>query len=229
MGAYLATPVGSGPWPGVVVVHDALGMGDTVRGHADRLAAAGYLALVPDLYFWGPRRQCLVTTMRSLSAKEGRAFVEIEAARGYLAEQEACAGRVGVVGFCMGGGFALLAAGRGTFAAAAANYGAVPKDAEELLSGSCPVVGSYGGKDLGLRGHAARLESALARLDVAHDVKEYPEVGHGFMERYNVGPLVYLMRVAGLGYDHDAAEDAWRRILTFFADHLGPEGSTGVS
>ncbi|MGH9062456.1 MAG: dienelactone hydrolase family protein [Acidimicrobiales bacterium] len=224
MDAYLATPLGAGPWPGVVVVHDAFGMGDTVRGHADRLATAGYLALAPDLYFWGPKRQCLVTTMRSLTAREGRAFVEIDAARGWLAEQASCSGRVGVIGFCMGGGFALLCAARGTFAAAAPSYGTVPKEAEAVLAGACPVVGSYGAKDRGLRGHAARLESTLTRLDVPHDVKEYPEAGHGFMDRHNVGPFVYLLRVAGLGYHHASAEDAWRRILTFFGDHLHDPG-----
>ena len=67
-----------------------------------------------------------------------------------------------MLGFCLGGGFALLGATRG-FDAYAPNYGPLPKDAEEVLRGACPVVASFGRRDVGLRGAAARLESALTR------------------------------------------------------------------
>jgi carboxymethylenebutenolidase len=74
-----------------------------------------------------------------------------------------------------------------------------------------------------LRGAAGRLEELLARLGVEHDVREYPEVGHSFMGRHDLGPFGVLERVAGFGYDHPSAEDAWARILRFFARHLGPQ------
>ncbi|HZD65862.1 MAG TPA: dienelactone hydrolase family protein [Acidimicrobiales bacterium] len=223
LAGYLATPVRPGPVPGVVVVHDAFGLGDTARGHADHLGAAGYLTLVPDLYSWGSTPRCVVATMRALVAGGGRALEDIEAARAWLGAQPGCTGRIGVIGFCMGGGFALLAAPGGGFAAAAPNYGQVPKDAEAALAGACPVVASFGGRDRSLRGHAARLEQALTALGVPHDVKEYPDAGHSFLDRHNAGPMVPLLRVGGMGYHHPSAEDAWRRILTFFAEHLGDE------
>lgn len=217
---YLAVPLGDGPWPAVVVLQDAFGLNDDLRQQADRLATAGYLALAPDLYSWGPRLRCLRATFRALLSGSGRAFDDIDAARAWLAERGDCTGRVGVIGFCMGGGFALLCAPRYDFAAASVNYGQVPADAERLLAGSCPIVGSYGGKDRALRGHAQRLEDALTALDVPRDVKEYPEARHSFLNRHNLGPFTALARVAGAGYHHPSAEDAWRRILAFFGQHL---------
>lgn len=218
LGGYLAHPIGAGPFPGVVVIQDVLGLSDDIREQADRLAAAGYLAFAPDLYS-GRGIRCVVATMSASRSGEGRAYEEIKAARQLLQDRDDCTGRIGIVGFCMGGGFALLCAPRG-FAAASVNYGEVPKDAKRL-AGACPVVASYGAKDRGLRGRAARLEQVLAESGVAHDVKEYPQAGHSFLNRFNAGPLLTpLLHVAGVGYNHEAAEDAWRRILEFFAEHL---------
>src|SRR5271165_2586262 len=142
VGGYLALPVQAGPHPGVVVIQDVFGLSDDIREQADRLAAAGYLAFAPDLYS-GRGIRCVVATVRASRSGSGPAYEEIEAARAFLGSREDCTGRVGIIGFCMGGGFALLCAPRGGFAVAAVNYGEVPKDATERLAGTCPVVGSY--------------------------------------------------------------------------------------
>jgi carboxymethylenebutenolidase len=218
--AYLAQPQRSGPWPGVVVIMDALGLSDDIRHQADHLAQAGYLAFVPDLYS-GRGVRCVVATLMASRSGEGEAYQDIEAARRWLAEREDCTGRVGIIGFCMGGGFALLSAPRFEFAAASANYGEVPRNAAERLRGACPIVASFGRRDLVLRGRARRLEEALSELGIPHDVKEYPEAGHSFMNRIHVGPVPEsALRLVALDYHEPSAEDAWRRILTFFDQHL---------
>jgi carboxymethylenebutenolidase len=137
---YLATPGTAGPWPGVVVIHEAFGLVDDIRAHADTLASEGYLAFAPDLYSYGFAPRCLLAAFRTMfTGGGGRAVADIEAARDFVLSQPECSGKVGVIGFCMGGAFAILAATRG-FDAAAPNYGLVPRHAEEALRGSCPVV-----------------------------------------------------------------------------------------
>ncbi len=220
---YLAVPAGAGPWPGVVVIHEMFGLDDDIRRHADRLAQWGYLTLAPDFFAWGRWFACLRAAFRELRGGEGRMFDDIDAARGWLADRDDCTGRVGVLGFCMGGGFALLAAPRSPFAAASVNYGQVPADAERVLAGACPLVGSYGGRDRGLRGAAARLEGALEQLGIAHDIKEYPEAGHSFMNRHHGPAFAALGAVLGAGFDGPAAGDAWGRIMAFFDAHLRQE------
>ncbi|MBJ7453635.1 MAG: dienelactone hydrolase family protein [Blastococcus sp.] len=223
--AYLAVPpTGQGPWPAVVVVHEALGLNDDTRQQADRLAAAGYLAVAPDLFTAGGALRCLRSTFRAVLKGEGAAFGDIEATRRWVADRADSTGRIGVLGFCMGGGFALLTATRG-FDASAPNYGAVPENAEQVLGGACPIVASYGKKDRMFRGAAERLDGVLTRLGVEHDVKEYPDAGHSFMNRHNLGPFSVLEKVSGFDYHQPSAEDAWARILRFFDEHLRAEQS----
>ncbi len=227
LGAHLAVPRSGGPWPGVVVIQDALGLGDDIREQADRLAAAGYLAFAPDLYS-GRGLRCVVAAMRASRSGQGDAYDDIEAARRWLVEREDCTGRVGVIGFCMGGGFALLSAPRYDFAAASVNYGEVPGEAVDRLRGACPIVASYGARDLTLKGRAARLQHALSELGIPHDVKEYPDAGHSFLNRINAGPLLgSLVHLTRFSYHPPSAEDAWARILTFFDQHLREEGAAG--
>ena len=203
-----------------MVVHDAFGMTPDMRRQADRLAVGGYIALAPD--FWHGRAwpRCLRGAFRQIMAGSGPVFDEIDAAARWLSGLDACTGKIGVIGFCLGGGFALLSAPRPGVSAASVNYAPVPKNIGRMLGGACPVVASYGGKDPGTRRQLPRLEQALTEQNVPHDVKVYPGASHAFMNEFE-GASRILTRVMGMSYDPDAAGDAWRRIFAFFDEHLG--------
>lgn len=213
------------PWPGIVVIHDLLGMTDDARAIAARFAAGGYLALVPDLFSRDNRLRCIRSAMGQLRRGSGQVFVDVRAARDLLRARDDCTGAVGVAGFCMGGGFALLLAP--DFDVAAPYYGEVPEP--DRLDDACPIVASYGGRDRRLAGSAERLDRVLTERGITHDVKEYPDAGHAFANRFNLGPLTPLLRVNGIGYHHESAEDAWRRVLLFFREHLAPSGRDGAT
>ena len=140
LSTYIATPEGAGPWPGVVVIHDALGMSEDLHAQADWLASEGYLAAAPDLFGGGTLFGCLRAIMRDFNRGEGPFFDRIEAVRQWLLHHEQANGKVGVIGFCFGGGFALLLAPRGEFDAASVNYGGLPKNPDEFLKHALSLI-----------------------------------------------------------------------------------------
>ena len=197
---------------GVLVLHEAFGLNEDMRRIAQRFARHGYVAVVPAL-FGGPR--CLARTLRDEARRQ-----QLDGWREWMREQHGV-DHAGIVGFCMGGGFAIaeVAAG-GDFEAASVNYGAVPvKD----LRRACPIVGSYGELDRVMLPQARKLVELLEAAGVEHDVKVYPGVGHSFMNQHEgwqraLAAVPTPMRV---GHQPEAADDAWRRVFAFFDSHLG--------
>jgi carboxymethylenebutenolidase len=225
--AALAMPDGppvAGRRAGVVVVHELLGLNDDIRRITARFADAGYVALAPDFFSGlGPRPICIVRFARGIGrVHTGRPYRLLAAAEDWLrARPEVDGAPIGVAGFCIGGGFALLHATGADIEAVAPFYAAVPRD-EASLAGVCPVVASYGARDRVFGEGGPRLETALTRLGVEHDVRVYPGAGHSFMSRHG-GLLTRLEGILPMhgGYVEEAAEDAWVRTLAFFDRHLG--------
>ncbi|WP_018600764.1 dienelactone hydrolase family protein [Mycobacterium sp. 155] len=220
--ALLDRPEGGGPWPGVVVVHDGIGYAPDNESISERIAAAGYLALTPNLYARGGRARCITRVMRDLLSQRGRTLDDILAARDHLRSLPECTGTVGIAGFCMGGQFALLMGPKG-FAASAPFYGTpLPRRLNETLDASCPIVASFGRRDpLGI-GAPARLRRIVAAKNITSDIKVYPEAGHAFANQL---PGQRLLRVTGFGYNEAATADAWDRVFAFFDQHLHTESA----
>jgi carboxymethylenebutenolidase len=187
------------------------------------VADLGYAALAPDLYDRaGARLICIARTLMTLNRGDGDAFHDLDAARKFLQQQPGVdSARIGVIGFCMGGGFALMFAARAPIGVAATFYGDVPKTTDQLR-GVCPVLGGYGGQDRLFAAQGRRLEKLLTEMGVDHDVKIYEEAGHSFMSR-NSGFLPWIGKIGPMkaAYNPEAAEDSWTRIGAFFGRHLG--------
>ena len=223
MRAALALPASTTPRPAVIVIHEIFGLNDDIRRMTARVADLGYVALAPDLFdTGGAHALCVLRTFLTLRRREGPAFADLEAARAWLGRRpEVDAARTGVVGFCLGGGFALLFAVRAPLAAAGVFYGEVPRAAGEL-GGVCPVLGGYGGRDRLFASQGRRLEELLGELRVPHDVRVYPDAGHSYMSRHT--GLMATLAAWGpmaVGFNPEAEADSWRRIEAFFRTHLG--------
>lgn len=217
--AVLTVPDGrSAPGPALVMVYEAFGMTDEMRRVARDLAADGYAVLIPDLFARGPATAlCVAGAFRTALRGEGRELDDLEAARRWLAGRpEVDADRIGAIGFCLGGSFALLLARTGLYKVSAPFYGG-----RVALPRSCPVVASFGGRDAATRGYPEQLAAELDALGVAHDVQTYPDAGHSFFTRTGgligrVGPHLPVHAE----YHEPSARDAHRGIVAFFRQHL---------
>jgi carboxymethylenebutenolidase len=211
--AVLSRPAGAGRWPGVVMLHEIFGIDDVLRRQADRLASAGYLVLAPDLLGEGGRFGCMRRAFQALTARQGRPFEVISEARSWVAGQRECSGKVGVIGFCMGGGFVFaLAARRPDLVSAAVPFYGLPRDDSVVPGIRAAVQGHFGLEDRGIP--VERVRSVFEALDgrpgaAAAELHLYP-AGHAFLNDENL-----------IGtHDPESAALAWSRAVEFLTRHV---------
>jgi carboxymethylenebutenolidase len=211
-GGHLALPDAPGPHPGVVVIHEIYGLNENIKDIAGRFADQGYAALAVDLFGGRNRAVCMARFMTGMLAGSVDRFgiADLKAALTHLAGlPEVDPQRLGAIGFCLGGGFAIAwACTDDRLKAIAPFYGANPRPLDAVQR-ACPVVGSYPEKDFTARAGRA-LDKALDRHGIAHDIKIYPGADHSFFND------------RGRAYDKAAATDSWTRVLGFFGEHLAP-------
>src|SRR5438105_14739705 len=209
-GGFLVLPDRGARHPGVVVIHEAYGLNDNIRDIARRFASEGYAALAVDLFTGRNRAVCMTRYMAGMlmGSVNRYGINDLKGGLTYLAKlPDVDAQRMGAIGFCMGGGFAIAwACTDSRLKAIAPFYGVNPRPLE-VAKRLCPVVGSYPEKDFTARAGRA-LDQVLTRESIAHDLKIYPNARHSFFND------------AGRAYDKAAADDAWTRVMTFFSGQL---------
>src|SRR5512135_493179 len=190
--AYLATPERPGPHPAVVVIHEIFGLNDNIRDIAQRFATEGYVALAVDLFAGRNRTICMFRFMGGmlLNSLKHQGIKDLKAALTYLTQQpDVDVTRVGAIGFCMGGGFAIgWACTDDRLKVIAPFYGVTPRPLTAVQR-ACPVVGSYPEDDFTAK-MGRNLDAALDDYHIDHDIKVYPNARHSFFndDRPNYNP-----------------------------------------
>ena len=209
----LVTPAGKGPFPAVLVIQEWWGLNDWVKDQARALAKEGYVALAVDLYRGKVATQQEDAHQLMMGAPADRIDRDLRAAFALLsARADVRKDRIGAIGWCMGGRFALaLATEIPSLAAAVAYYGAPPTEPAAIAAIKAPVLGNYGGDDKGPSPDQVKaFEAAMKKAGKTIDVKIYEGAGHAFANVNNPWG----------GYRKEAAEDAWARTKAFLAKHL---------
>jgi carboxymethylenebutenolidase len=210
--AVLFTPQGKGPFPALIVIHEWWGLNDWVKEQASKLADQGYAALAIDLY-----RGKMATTpdvahelMRGVP--EDRAARDLAAAFHYLAAQKNVdRRRIGDIGWCMGGGYALdLALAQPRLKAAVINYGRLATDPARIKRIHAAMLGIFGAQDRGIPvADVRKFEEQAKNLGKKIEIVIYPDAGHAFENPNNQA-----------GYRPADAADAWQRTVAFLEANL---------
>ena len=215
---YTTVPPGEGLFPGVLICMHAPGVDGFIQGITNRLADAGFASIAPDLYHrqTEPEQNPL---KRMAKLRDSEVLRDLDTASVLLRSlPEVSPGRTGVIGFCMGGRLAYLAAAQdAALRASVVFYGGniqvpwgeepAPFDLTERIA--CPVLGLFGEDDTNPSpDDVAKLDSELSRFGKPHEFKSYPGAGHAFM---NADRPSYVA---------EAAEDAWQRCTAWLTQHL---------
>jgi carboxymethylenebutenolidase len=210
---FLVTPEGTGPFPAVIVIHEWWGLDDWVKDQARALAKEGYVALAVDLYHGKVTKNQEEAHQLMSGLPEDRAIRDLKATYAYLQSRaDVKKDRIGVIGWCMGGKYALeLATLEPGLKAVVSYYGAPPADPAKIARIKAPVLGNYGAEDKGPSPEQVKaFEAEMKKLGKTVDIKLYPGAGHAFANPNNPWG----------GYRPEAAKDAWQRTIAFFAKYL---------
>jgi carboxymethylenebutenolidase len=200
------------PGPGIVVIQEWWGLVPHIESIADRFAAAGFVALAPDLYHGEKATSPDQAGKLMMALRIDEAARDLAGAIDHLARQPSVAGRkIGTIGFCMGGALSLYAAcGNSEVGACAVFYGGHPDVKPDLEALQAPVLGIYAGKDAFVTpASVTDLDRRLTELGKRHEFHTYPNADHAFFNDNR--PEVY---------DAAAASDAWTKALAFFRREL---------
>lgn len=208
----LYTPVGKGPFPGIVVIHEWWGLNDWVKAQASKLADQGYAALAIDLYRGKVADNSDTAHELSRGVPEDRALRDLHAAVAFLQSQPNIRkDRIASIGWCMGGGYSLdVALQEPTLAATVINYGHLSTDPAAIQKIHAAILGNFGAQDKGITPEDVKnFEAALKQAGKRADIKIYPDAGHAFANPGNKN-----------GYRAADAADAWQRTVKFLNETL---------
>jgi carboxymethylenebutenolidase len=215
MGLYVCAPEDGAAHPAVLVLQEIFGVNHHIRGVTERLARLGYVAVAPDVFhrqgdrFEAPYADLGPGRARKAALQEGAFIRDLERTLGWMRSRSDVTDRVGVVGFCMGGWLAFLAAARMDVQAAVSFYGGgiAERQLHDAPGLGCPILLLFGGRDEIIPpAQVAKIRAAVAGKQA--EVIVYPDAGHGFLcdERAS--------------YEPRAAADAWTRLEQHFAAYL---------
>jgi len=209
---YLATPSGAGPWPGVVIIQEWWGLDNHIKSVADRLAEAGFVTIAPDLYNGQIASEPDEARKLRMALVWDEALAVIQGAINFLGgHNQMSPKKVGVVGFCMGGGLTWHAAAKLSHVGAAAPfYGGGPEMTdEEVARIKAPVLAIFGELDQGVSPQVANQRAAqMDKAGVKHETIIYPKAQHAFFNDTRAA------------YQPEATADAWQRLVAFFNKNL---------
>lgn len=210
MDSFFVQPEEAGRFPGLLVIHEAFGLNDNIRAITGQFAEQGYAALAVDLFSNRNRTLCMLQAFHGMLFRplNNPILADLQSTIAFLQKQPGVdPNRIGAVGFCMGGGYALqLAVTEKGMKAASVFYGVAPRPLEAFAQ-SCPIVGSYPEKDFTSQG-AREVDAVLEKNNIPHDIKFYENTQHSFFNRQRTP------------FEVEASKDAWARMLSFFGEHL---------
>lgn len=246
--AYLSRPDDSGRHPGIVVIHEAWGLNEQIKGVARRYAEQGFVAIAPHLFtrhdevmteknvekamtrmFSIPREkrndpETIQRMMKDLPETDrkvveifftGREVLEkvmcsdLMSCKDFLVSLNSVRGdRLGVTGFCMGGGLTYQVSTMYPFSASVPFYGANPKPLDSVASITGPVFAVYAGEDQNINSGVPALVESMIKHKKSFEMKIYKGMQHAFFNETR--PV----------YDRGTADDAWMRTVSFFNKHL---------